>query len=121
MAKLMEKNGAEMAASLVKIAVPLRRFMEDAEFDEAWKKATKKGLDTGMTDVLRIYAELVPLLFGDAHLKDTLAILAEIEGVKVSEMLKMNGVDMIADALQAFNEQLKPFFTRLGISVGVKL
>ena len=121
MAKLLEKNGAEMARSLVNIAIPLRRFMDDEEFDAAWKKATKKGVQTGMTDVLQIYAEIVPLLFGDKHLKDTLAILAEIEGVKVSEMLKMNGTDMIADALQAYKEQLVPFFQRLGVSAGVKL
>ena len=119
MAKLMEKNGAEMASALVSIAAPLKNFMEDAEFSEAWKKATKKGVDAGMTDILQVYVDLVPLLFGDKHLHDTLAILAVIEGTTVSKMLKMNGTDLIADAVQAFNEQLKPFFTRLGLSVGV--
>jgi len=119
MAKLMEKNGAEMATALVEIAAPLKRFMEDEEFSEAWKKTTKKGIDLGMTDVLQVYVDLVPMLFGDKHLKDTLAILATIEGKSVNEMLKMNGTELIADALAAFNEQLKPFFTRLGLSVGV--
>lgn len=118
MAKLMEKNGAEICATLVNIAAPLKRFMEDPEFDKAWKKATKKGIETKMTDVLAIYTDIVPHLFGKEHLKDTLAILAEIEGKSVKEMLTMNGTELIADAIQAFNEQLKPFFMRLGISVG---
>jgi len=120
MAKLLEKNGAEMCASLVNIATPLKHFMEDQEFDKAWKKATMKGLKTGMTDVLRIYSDLVPLLFGDKHLNDTLAILAEIEGKSVSEMLRMNGTELLTDALNAWNEQVKPFFIQLGVSVGVK-
>ena len=118
MPKLLEMNGAEMANALVSIAVPLKKFMEDEEFSEAWKKATKKGLDAGMTDILQIYVDLVPMLFGEKHLKDTLAILAVIEGTSVSKMLKMTGTELITDALQAFNEQLKPFFTRLGLSVG---
>jgi hypothetical protein len=118
--KLLDKTGAEMAAALVNIAAPLRRLMDDEEFDQAFKEATRKGLKTGMTDVLQIYTDLVPLLLGERHLKDTLAILAEIEGTTVSKMLKMNGTELLADALKAFNEQLKPFFMQLGLSVGVK-
>ena len=118
MAKLLEKNGAEMAAALVSIAVPLKKFMEDKDFMDAWQKATKNGVRTGMTDILQIYVDIVPMLFGNEHLQDTLAILAAIEGKTVKEMLKMNGTDLIADALQAFKEQLTPFFTRLGLSVG---
>ena len=120
MAKLLEKNGAEMMAALVGIATPLKHLMDDPEFDKAFKEATKKGLKTKMTDILRIYADLTPHLFGDKHLNDTLAILAVIEGTSVKELLKMNGVDLLGDALKAFNEQIKPFFTRLGVSVGVK-
>ena len=120
MAKLMEKDGAEMCAALVNIAIPIKRFIEDEEFDQAWKRATKKGFDTGMTDIPKIYAEIVPLLFGERHLNDTMTILATIEGKTVKELLKMNGVELISDTLKAFNEQLKPFFLQLGISVGVK-
>ena len=120
MAKLMEKNGAEMMSALVSIAVPLKKFMDDEEFSQAWKRATKKGLKTGMSDILEIYAELAPLMFGDAHVKDTLAILAVVEGTTVRELLKMNGTELLADALKAFNEQIKPFFMRLNLSVGGK-
>ena len=110
MAKLLEKNGAEMCAALVEIAASLKRFMDDEEFDKAWKIATKKGLKTGMSDVLRIYADLAPLMFGEKHLPDTLSILSVIEGKPVKELLAMNGTELLADTLSAFNEQLKPFF-----------
>ena len=118
--KLLEKNGAEMAAMLVNMAARLRRFMDDKDFVHAWKEATKSGLKTGNSDVLEIYSEIVPLLLGEKHLKDTLAILADIEGKTVQEMLKMNGTELLADALQAYKEQILPFFTRLGLSAGVK-
>ena len=120
MAKLLEKNGAHMMASLANIALPLKRLMDDEEFVKAWQKATIKGLKTGMSDILQIYADVAPLLFGEKHVKDLLAILAEIEGTSVKAMLEMDGVDLLADALEAFNEQLKPFFIRLGVTVGGK-
>lgn len=118
MAKLLEKNGAEMCAALVSVASSLRKFMDDEEFDKAWKQATKNGLQTKMTDLLKIYADIAPLLFSEAHLRDTLNILAVIEGKSVNDLLKMNGTELIADALKAFNEQIRPFFQQLGISVG---
>lgn len=118
MAKLLEKNGAEMCAALVSIASTLRKFMDDEDFDRAWKEATKKGLQTGTTDLLKIYADIAPLLFGEKHLHDTMMILSVIEGKTVKELLAMNGTELIADALKAFNEQIKPFFQQLGISVG---
>ena len=120
MAKLLEKNGAEMANALVNIAVPLKRLIEDEEFVRAWKEATKKGLKTQATDILKIYVDIVPLLMGDKHLKDTLAIVAEIEGTTVNKMLKMNGTELIADVIRAFKEQIEPFFTQLGLSIGGK-
>lgn len=120
MAKLLDKNGAELMASLVNIAAPLKRFMDDEEFDRAWKQATKKGLKTKASDVLDIYVSLAPLILGENHLKDTLAIIAEIEGTTVSKMLKMNGTEMLADVLKAYKEQIEPFFIRLGLTVGGK-
>lgn len=120
MAKLLEKNGAEMCSALVSIAASIKRFMDDEAFDRAWKKATKKGLDAGMTDILQIYAELAPFLFGENHIKDTIGILSVVEGKPVNDLLAMNGTELLGDALKAFNEQIKPFFMQLGISVGMK-
>ena len=120
MAKLLEKNGAEMFAALVNVATSLRRFMDDEAFDKAWKKATKDGVDKGMTDVLEVYVDLVPMLFGEEHLKDTMQILSVIEGKTVKELLEMNGTELFSDAIKAFKEQLVPFLQQLGVSVGTK-
>lgn len=116
MAKLLEKNGAEMASALVALSNPIRSFMEDTEFLEAFKACTQKGVKNKLEGLLIIYADMVPFLFGDKHIKDTLAILAIVEGTTVSKMLKMNGVEMLADAMKAWEEQIKPFFTQLGLS-----
>ena len=120
MAKLLEKNGAEMCAGLVSIASTLKKFMNDKEFVKVWGRATKEGVRLGMTDVLEVYTDLVPLLFGEKHIKDTMQILSVIEGKSVNELLAMNGTELISDAIKAFKEQLAPFFQQLGITVGKK-
>ena len=118
MAKLLEMNGAELASALVNISGVIKKFMEDEQFNQAFKKATMKGVRMNATDVLEIYTDLVPLLFGERHLKDTISILATVEGTSASKMLKMNGVELMKDAMSAWKEQLVPFFTQLGLSVG---
>ena len=120
MAKLLDKNGAEMCAALVSVATTLKKYMDDDEFDAVWKKATKRGILSGSNNLLEVYAEVVPLLFGEKHLRDTMQILSVIEGKPIKELLEMNGTELLADAFTAFKEQLLPFFSRLGISVGVK-
>lgn len=114
--KLLEQNGAEMATTLVTIAGPVKNFIDDEEFSAAWQKCTAKGMRLKMTDVLRIYAEMAPFIFGDKHIQDTLAILAAIEGTTVKAMLRMNGAALIGDALRAWKEQIQPFFMGLGIT-----
>ena len=117
MAKLLEKNAAEMAASLVNISAPIKHFLEDEEFMELFREKTAEGIKNKTKDVLTVYAALAPLLFGEKHLKDVLTILAEVEGTDVKDMIKMNGTELLADALIAWNDQIAPFFTRLGLSV----
>jgi hypothetical protein len=116
MAKLLEKNGAEMCSALVSLAAPIRSFLDDPEVGETFRKCTQKGIDNKLSGLLTIYADMVPQLFGEKHLKDTLAILAVVEGKSVREMLKMNGVELMKDALNAWKEQIQPFFTQLGLS-----
>ena len=114
--KLLEKNGAEMANALVALVEPIKSFMEDEEFSEAFKEATKNGVRTKATDILSIYTTLIPHLLGDKHLRDTLKIVSIIEGTTVPEMLKKNGTELMADILEAWNGQLKPFFMQLGVT-----
>lgn len=116
MAKLLEKNGAEMCAALVSVAGVVRNFLEDAEIVNTFRDCTKRAVANRLESVLVIYADMVPLLFNKKHLNDTLSLLAVVEGVSVKELLKMNGTDMLADALKAWQEQINPFFQRLGIS-----
>lgn len=117
MAKLLEKNGAEMCAALVSLAAPVKSFLEDQEFNDTLIACTKKGMGNQLREFAHIYADMTPLLFGDKHIKDTMQILAVIEGKTVKELMKMNGTDLIADAISAWKEQIQPFFTRLGLSV----
>ena len=114
--KLMDMNGAEMAAALVSISAPIKNFLQDDEFMAAFKERTKDGVRNRATDILPVYADLVPMLLGEKHLEDTIKILATVEGKTVKEMLKMNGVEVIKDALLAWQEQIAPFFTQLGLS-----
>lgn len=116
MAKLLEKNGAEMCAALVSIAAPIKHFIEDQEFAETFRQCTEKGANNKLQSILTIYADMIPLLFGETHLKDTMAILAVVEGKSVNQLLKMNGTELLADALAAWKEQIQPFFTRLGLT-----
>ena len=116
MAKLLEKNGAEMCSALVSLAAPIKSFIEDTEFNETFKACTKKGMNSQLHGIAIIYADMVPLLFGDKHLKDTLAILSVIEGKSTKELLKMNGTELLRDAINAWKEQIQPFFTQLGVS-----
>lgn len=120
MPKLLEKNGAEMAAALVNISGIIKRFMEDKEFNRLFKEATKKGVQRRQTDLLEIYVDLVPRLFDKDHLNDTMRLLSEIEGKSVKELLEMNGTELLEDAMGAWREQIVPFFLRLGLSVGRK-
>lgn len=117
MAKLLEKNGAEMCAALVGIAAPVKAFLEDKEFQDTFKECTKKGVNNQLQGFATIYADMVPLMFGKRHIKDTLTILSVIEGKSVNELMKMNGVEMLKDALEAWKEQIQPFFTQLGLTV----
>ena len=115
--KLIEKNGAEMAAALVGLAAPIRSFLDDHEFMRKFKECTQKGVRNKMEGFLTIYADMMPLLMGDKHIRDTLTIVAIVEGTTIEQMLAMNGTEMLADCLKAWKEQISPFFTQLGLSV----
>lgn len=114
--KLLEQSAAEMAAHLVELAAPVKSLLEDEEIRQTWIECTKQGVKNKLESILVVYADMAPLIFGEKHLKDVLRILAAIEGKTVSEMLQMNGAELMKDTLAAWEEQIKPFFTLLGIS-----
>ena len=115
--KLMEQTAAEMAAHLVELAGPIKRLLDDEEISETWRECTKKGVKNKLESILLIYADMAPLLFGEKHIRDLVYILAAIEGKAVDEMLKMNGAELMKDTMAAWEEQIKPFFSLLGLTV----
>lgn len=115
--KLLEKNGAELCAALVSIAIPIKHFTDDEELISKFRECTERGYKYQLHEFAVVYAEIVPLLFGDKHLNDIMTILSVIEGKPVKDLLKMNGADLIVDAMNAWKEQIAPFFQRLGLSV----
>ena len=115
--KLLEKNGAEICTALVSIAGVIRSFLDDDDLTRTFRECTKRGAKNQLEEFLQIYADMVPFLFGDKHRKNTLMILAEVEGTTVKEMLRMNGAELLADAIKAWKEQIAPFLSLLGISV----
>lgn len=117
MPKLLEQNAAEMAGTLVAISAPVRSFVEDQEFMDALTAAIRKGAKTKLHAAALFFADMTPQLLGDKHLKDTIAILAAIEGESPKNMLKKNGTEVLKDAMKAWDEQLKDFFLQLGITV----
>ena len=114
--KLLEQSAAEMAAHLVELAAPVKNFLDDDEIRETWVECTKQGVKNKLESILVVYADMAPLIFGEKHLKDLLRILAAVEGKSVSEMLEMNGAELMKDTLAAWNDQIKPFFTLLGFT-----
>lgn len=117
MSKLLDKNGLEMANALVSLAKPIKNFLEDKEFLDAFEKCTRNGVVNKMHSIAQVYVDLIPILLGDKHVKDTLAIVAVVEGTSVKKLLDMNGTEMLADCVQAWREQIGPFFTQLGLTV----
>lgn len=115
--KLMEQTAAEMAAHLVELAGPVKRLLDDDEIKDTWRECTKKGVRNKLDSILTIYTEMAPLLFGDKHIRDLMHILAAVEGKNVDELLKMNGAELLSDSLVAWEEQIKPFFSLLGLTV----
>lgn len=112
----MEQSAAEMAQHLVELAAPVKSFLDDEEIHEAWEECTKKAVRNKLDSILTVYADMAPLIFGEKHLRDVLQILAAIEGKPVADMLQMNGAELMKDTMLAWEEQIKPFFTLLGIS-----
>lgn len=118
MAKLLEKNGAELMACLVNIAKPIGNLAEDEELFSKldFKTIPAHARKNKLAFIMYMYAEIAPLLFGPKHMKDIILILAEIEGKNPKDMVTMDGTELIDDAIKAWKEQIGPFFKLSGFS-----
>lgn len=114
MKKIKDMNTLELSALLVECAEPMGNLAADNEVFEAFRRCTMRGVGlkqrNGLRFILRTYAELFPLLFGEKHRMDTLRIMAAVEGKPLQEVIDMNGAEIIADFKKAWEEQLQDFF-----------
>ena len=122
MAKLLEKSGSELLASLVNIAAPIGNLIQDdvlckaiVDCIEKLDKETAAIKRNNIAVMMTLYADIVPLLLNEKHTQDIMLILSEVEGCTVKEMLAKNGADLVADAIAAWKEQIGPFARRAGL------
>lgn len=125
MGKLLDKTGAELFASLVNIAAPIGNLVKDEKLFKAITESVQSWTTgelrhNNLAFVMNLYSGVVPHLFNEEHLKDVMLILAEIEGTSVGDMLKMNGADLVGDAVKAWKEQIGPFAERAGLTALMK-
>ena len=112
--KLEELNGWELTNALLELAEPIGNLTSDDKFWSTFEECTRQGLKLKQKDafrfLLKAYANLFPILFGEEHKMDTFRILAVIEGQPANELMKKNGAELLKDCEKAFKEQLDPFF-----------
>lgn len=116
MKKLTELNGWELMQTLAELAEPVGNIVNDESVWECFKECTKNGVgiktNNSFRFLLKTYAKLAPLLLGDGHRKDTLSILAAVEGKPLNEIMQMNGAELLKDFSSAYKGVLEPFFTK---------
>lgn len=116
--KLLEMNGAELMAAFVQLAAPIGRLVEDDELFTTLMECSKAAVGAQAAKrnrlgyFLSVYSKMVPKLLGDEHIRDTVEVVAIIEGKTVADLLGMNGAEMAADVMNAWREQLGPFLAR---------
>ena len=113
--KLTEKNGWELTAALAELAGPVGRMAENDKLWDCVKRCTAKGVNLKQSDTMRFilqtYAELFPMLFDDEHRMDTFTIISVVEGIPLKEAMEKPGMEILRDIVDAYNQQLKGFFT----------
>ena len=116
MKKIVEMDALELSSLLIEIAEPIGNLADDDEVFECFRKCTTRGLKLKQRDglhfILKTYSKLIPLLLGEKHKRDTLRILAAIEGKSVNEIIHMNGKQLIDDFRAAWEDKLEGFFTQ---------
>lgn len=120
MKKLTEMNGWEVMSALAELAEPVGNLVNDDAVWETFVECTKRGVNLRQSNTLRYliqaYAKMTPVLLGDEHRTDTFRILAVIEGKPLAEIMDMPAPELWDDIKKAYEEHLKPFFTRSALS-----
>ena len=81
MAKLLDKTGAELIASLVNIAEPVGNIAKDDELFQGLVDCLKNfqekhptARNNNLVFLMTLYADMVPMLFGEKHLQDMMKL-----------------------------------------------
>lgn len=116
MKKINEMTTMELSTLLLDIAEPMNNLASDDELFEAFRRCTLQGMKlkqrNGLKFIMQTYGELVSKLLGEKHRMDTLRILAAVEGKPITELMTMNGTEVLADIKKAWEDNLKDFFSQ---------
>lgn len=118
--KLNEMQTYELMAALVELAEPVGNLADDDEFWDRFRDCTKKAWKLQQRDGLRFlvktYAELGSLLFGEKHKHDIVKIFSIVAGKTIKETMEMNGAEMFSEFVKVYKEKLEPFFIKSALS-----
>lgn len=105
--KLSQMNTRELAPVLASLAKPISDIATDDSTTEALQRiVNEKG---NMNQVGAFIREIIPLLL-DTHFESTCEIVAILTGKTAEEVKNQRGFQTIADAIDAFDEELLDFF-----------
>lgn len=114
MKKLREMNIDEMSVAICRMAEPIANLVEDGAVMDAFRAMAEKGkAATNMLQNMGAFlSTLVPVLLGDKHRQDTLAVMAAVCGQSVEELKVRNGMDVIKDlhAMLTADTDVVPLF-----------
>lgn len=106
MKKLAELNVDEMTLLMCRVAEPAGNLFADGAVIAAFVDVAKvlQEANFRLAGIAYFASKIIPVLLGDAHKEDTLAILAAFDGRPVDELRKQNGLKTMKGLYQIFME-----------------
>lgn len=104
MKKIAEMTANELIAFICKIAGPAENLFSDGAVMESLKEMKERIPENATVETVfsMFTAIMFPRLTGEAHKKDTFAILAALDGVSVEEIEGRNGLETMRDMFVVF-------------------
>ena len=104
MKKIHEMNASELTALICRIAEPAERiFTDGAVINALDTMRTRVPEDVTIELAFSLFVrEVVPVLTGESHRKDTYAIMAALCEQTIEEVLERNGIEMMRDMFVVF-------------------